>query len=52
MKSLRLIFILATFFIIFCFKNLDLPDIHSSHFDFSLLTLFVTVTFFGPILPV
>ena len=52
MKKLGLILFQSLFLLCFCFKNLDLSDIQLAHLDFSLITLFVIVTFFEPILSV
>ena len=43
-------FILTGFLLYFCFKKIDLSETQLAHLDFSLITLFVIVTFFGPIL--
>ena len=50
MKSLGLILFQPLFLLCFCFKNLDLSTIPLTHVDFSLIALFVIITFIEPIL--
>ena len=40
------------FLLNFCFKNLDLSVIQLAHLHLSLVTLFIIIAFFEPILPV
>ena len=49
MKSLGLILFQPLFLLCFCFKNLDLSTIPLTHVDFSLIALFVIITFIEPI---
>ena len=52
MKSLGLILFPLLFLLNLCFKNIDLSDIQQAHPDLSLITLFIIITLFEPILPV
>ena len=50
MKGLGLILSQLLFSLCFSFKNLDLSNIQLAHLDLPLITLFVIVTLFEPIL--
>ena len=52
MKRLGLILFPQFILLYLCFKNLDLSDIQLAHLDLPLITLFIIITFFEPILPV
>ena len=51
-KRFRINLVLTSSLLDFCFKNLDFSDTQLAHFDACLITLFVIITFFEPILSV
>ena len=52
MKSLGLILFKSLFLLDFCFKSLGLSTVQLARLNFSLITLFVIITFSEPILSV